>query len=390
MHSSSTTGCASQCTKAQRLLLALGAFGAAGTLIAAGAHPLALGTAMTQAVLAVAAALWMARTKAAPAGPEPACGLEQLCRSVLPVWNGQIDIARAQTEEAIQALACRFGDLAQRLENAVAATADSGANTSIVELLKDSQKELNSIIASLRCALAAKESLMQEIHSLSRFTAELGKMAQDVGAIANQTNLLALNAAIEAARVGEQGRGFAVVAGEVRTLSRQSSDTGKRIAETVEAVSRSIASTLDISEQFARREAEMISGSERSIERVLGRFNDAASGLAESSAFLRQEGRLIHGEISDVLVALQFQDRVSQVLTHVQQDMSKLEQRLDVRLDVQREEGQETGAPGEKPHLGDADAWLAELSRTYTTAEQRALHQPASPAAAVSPSVTFF
>jgi RNA polymerase sigma factor (sigma-70 family) len=42
MRSSSTKGCASHCTRSQRLLLVRGACGAAGTRIAARAHPLAL------------------------------------------------------------------------------------------------------------------------------------------------------------------------------------------------------------------------------------------------------------------------------------------------------------------------------------------------------------
>lgn len=386
MHNSSIAACDGLRTTSQRLLIALGASGAAGTLIAGGAHLLALGTAMTLAVLSVAAALWVARTPSAVTRPQPAAGLENICESVLPIWSGQIEIARSQTEDAIQSLACRFADLSRRLESAVAATSGpAGSSTvNIVELLNDSQTELNSIIASLRCALGAKDSLMREIHSLSRFTAELRQMAQEVGAIANQTNLLALNAAIEAARVGEQGRGFAVVATEVRALSRQSADTGKRITDTVDAVSRSIASTLDISEQFAQREAEMISGSEQSIERVLGQFHNAASGLTESGEILRQESLAIHGEISEVLVALQFQDRISQVLTHVRQDMEKLEQRLATHREA---DGMDEA---EAARLGDANAWLEELAQTYTTSEQRALHGGATQGSAAGSGVTFF
>lgn len=393
MRDSSTSGCASHCTKPRRLLLALGAFGAAGTFLAGGTAPLALGTALVIAVLAVALVLWLAhdaRIAQQAAESQPPSGLEQLCQGVLPLWAGQVDIARSQTEEAIQSLVARFGDLAQRLEatagRASDAAAGGNASAGVVELLNQSQSELNSIISSLRCALSAKESLMQEIHTLSRFTAELRQMAQDVGEIANQTNLLALNAAIEAARVGEQGRGFAVVANEVRALSRQSSAAGKRIAETVDAVSRSIASTLDISEQFAQREAEMISGSERSIERVLGRFHDAAGGLVESGEALRQEGRIIHAEIGDVLVALQFQDRVSQILSHVRDDMAKLEQRIDASaLHTGADEADTANDP-----LGDPAAWLEELSQTYTTAEQRALHYGGSQQAAAGSGVTFF
>ena len=42
-------------------------------------------------------------------------GLDQLCRGVLPVWSGQVEIARSQTESAINDLAQRFGNLSQRL-----------------------------------------------------------------------------------------------------------------------------------------------------------------------------------------------------------------------------------------------------------------------------------
>jgi methyl-accepting chemotaxis protein len=382
MQGASTAACPGVRVIAQRLMLAIGGLGVAGILIAGGASALALGSAMTLAVLSAAAALLMARVERTAPAQKPEAKLENLCESVLPMWSGQIEIARTQTENAIQALATRFAELSCRLQSAVAtSTAPTGGAVNIVEMLGESEHELNSIIATLRSALGAKESLMHEIHALSRFTAELRQMAQDVGAIANQTNLLALNAAIEAARVGELGRGFAVVATEVRALSRQSSETGKRIAETVDAVSRSIASTLDISEQFAQREAEMISGSEDSIGRVLGQFRDTTAGLTASGEVLRQESLAIHGEIADVLVALQFQDRVSQILCHVRQDMDKLEQRLAAHR---------TAEGPVDPSLVDAQAWLEELATTYTTAEQRALHGGAAQPAASSAGVTFF
>jgi methyl-accepting chemotaxis protein len=382
MQGSFKTACASPRATSQRLMLALGGLGAGGSLVAGGASPLALGTALTLAVLSAAAALWSARTGDSTPATQSNAGLENICESVLPMWSGQIEIARVQTEEAIQSLASRFADLSCRLQSAVSASsAPGGGVVNIVDLLAESDTELNAIIASLRQALETKDTLMKEIHALSRFTVELRQMAQDVGQIANQTNLLSLNAAIEAARVGEQGRGFAVVASEVRALSRQSSETGKRIAETVEAVSRSIAATRDISEQFAQREAEMIVGSEQSIERVLGQFHGAAASLTDSGELLRQENLAIHGEIADVLVALQFQDRVSQILSHVRQDMDKLEQRINAQ---HAPEGPSAA------DLGDPNAWLEELAKTYTTAEQRALHGGSPQGAASNAGVTFF
>lgn len=316
-------------------------------------------------------------------------GLEPLCTSVLPVWSSQIEMARSQTEQGINNLAARFANLSQRLQSAVSASQNSasgdGVTKGVVALLNDSQSELNAIIAALRSSLKEKEELLHEVHGLSRFTEALQQMAKDVGAIAQQTNLLAINAAIEAARAGEVGRGFAVVAAEVRMLSKQSGETGKKIADTVDTVNKAIGNTLQVSRQYAEQDAQMVSHSEQVIENVLGQFRGTATGLSDSAEVLRQESQLIQGEISDVLVALQFQDRVSQMLTHVRTDQDKLGQTLV--------EGEQVIASGASAQPIDVDAWLEALASTYTTQEQYATHggaQLLSAAPASSDEITFF
>jgi len=318
-------------------------------------------------------------------------GLNQLCRGVLPVWSGQVEIARSQTESAINDLAQRFGNLSQRLESAVSASqtssssADDGNSLGVVALLKNSETDLHSIISSLRSALKEKESLLHEVHTLSRFTAELREMAQNVGSIAHQTNLLAINAAIEAARAGEVGRGFAVVASEVRKLSQLSAETGKKITTTVETVNNAIVKTLRVSSQFSQQDEAMTANSEQIIEKVLGQFQSTATGLNDSAEVMRRESQLIQSEISDVLVALQFQDRISQVLSHVRGDLDKLNQTLEVS-------GQQL-AEGVMPTPLDTDAWLNALTSTYTMAEQHSVHggeRPAAQAQASATEITFF
>lgn len=309
-------------------------------------------------------------------------GLGHLCSDVLPVWSGQIEMARSHTEESITELAVRFANLSQRLEAAVA-TSQGGEGSNMVVLFERSHDELISIVTSMRSALDAKAALLREIQDLSRFTGELQKMAEEVGNIASQTNLLALNAAIEAARAGEAGRGFAVVADEVRKLSSLSGDTGKKIVTMVGTIGAAIDSTLHVSEQYAKQDEEMASTSSEVIESVLSNLRGAADSLGDSTETLRSEGHQIGGEIAEVLVALQFQDRVSQVLVHVRNDLGKLEQRLhDSANDI---------AQGRSPQPLDADAWLAELAKTYTMQEQMAVHGGnSSDAANAESEITFF
>lgn len=309
-------------------------------------------------------------------------GLDRLCEGVLPVWSGQVEMARSHTEESVTALTLRFSNLVQRLEAAVS-TSNVGGEANMVTLFERSHGELNSIVESMRSALDAKAELLREIQDLSRFTGELQKMAEEVGNIASQTNLLALNAAIEAARAGEAGRGFAVVADEVRKLSTLSGDTGKKIVTMVSTISEAITSTLSISEQYAKQDEEMATSSSSVIESVLANLRHSADTLEHSTDTLRTEGHQIGMEISEVLVALQFQDRVSQVLSHVRNDLQKLEQRVAT--------GTKEISQGKSPQPIDADSWLAELAKTYTMQEQLHVHGGHSSTAVTAESeITFF
>ncbi len=293
---------------------------------------------------------------------EHIAGLDKLCDGVLPIWSGQVEMARTHTEQSINALASRFAQINERIAHTIA-TSQSEGSESLIALLRENAAELDSIIRTLRSALATKETMLGEVAALATQTEGLKRMASEVGDIAKQTNLLALNAAIEAARAGEVGRGFAVVADEVRKLSDLSGGTGRKIGETIESVNQAIARTLDISRQYAEQDAQTVDASEKVIQQIVGRTHSAVVGLAESSQVLREEAQTIGNEIGEVLVALQFQDRISQVLGHVRNDMDKLKEHIDTQ-----------NARGDASAPIDAGLWLAELSQTYTVPEQHAIH----------------
>ncbi|KTT57011.1 chemotaxis protein [Pseudomonas oryzihabitans] len=306
--------------------------------------------------------------------------LENLCVAILPVWSEQIEAARSHTEQEIVSLTSRFAELAGRIES-VAGT-DQGSGDRLVNLMATSQNQLDGILQSLREALSSKGALLNEINGLAALTEELKSMAKDVGDVARQTNLLALNAAIEAARAGEAGRGFAVVADEVRKLSTLSGNTGQKIGETVETVNGAIARTLELSHLHAERDTGTLNDSGQTIEQVIGAFGGTTRDVVERSDALANNASAVGGAIAEVLVALQFQDRVSQMLGHIRDDQGRLE-----RLVVERRTLAARGQP--LPPL-DTQAWLADLARTYTMAEQVAVHHGKRPAAAAESDITFF
>jgi methyl-accepting chemotaxis protein len=318
----------------------------------------------------------------------PVTGLDMLCDQVMPIWAKQCESARSQTEAAIASLMQRFSQLTERLDAAVrtselAANDMNGDNsTSIVGVLRQCEQDLVGIITSLKAAMQEKDRMISDIGGLVRFTDELKAMANEVAGIANQTNLLALNAAIEAARAGEVGRGFAVVADEVRKLSNLSGQAGKHISEKVEVINNAINFTIQTSVNYAEQDQKLVTESETVIQNVMHQFQGVVNGLSSSASEMRQENAGIKNEIADMLVSLQFQDRTSQILSSVRNDMEKMHRQVRSNLTA--------------PQHGltspfDAKQWLEELEKTYPTAEQQSIHQGQEAAAPVaSDEVTFF
>lgn len=353
-------------------------------------------------LLASLATLWLrreqqaavclsARAEALPTVAEPVHrieGLDHLCVSVLPIWSRQVDTACGQTEDAVIRLSERFAGIHQRLEAAMAASDQAAGGLAgegsggLLEMLATSRAELDQVMRALHSAVSAKETLIGQIQDLAAFISELQDMASAVAKIAGQTNLLALNAAIEAARAGEAGRGFAVVATEIRSLSALSGDTGKQIRDRADAISKAILQTQSTADRYSREEAQLVAGAEAAIHRVMDGFERGAEGLVDSAEALRQVGFAVQDEISEVLVALQFQDRVTQILRQAMGDMDRLSRHLE-------EHGQRCAGSGE-PERIDAKLWLDELCRTYTTAEQIDNHHGRARHAHTASDITFF
>ncbi|WP_414704178.1 methyl-accepting chemotaxis protein [Pseudomonas sp. UBA1879] len=304
---------------------------------------------------------------------------EQLLQKTLPIWVRQIETAGAQTEQAITALTARFVDIAQRLNHTVQVSQTAAGNgEGGAGALATSERELYQVVDSLHIAQQSRDEMVKEVSGLTAYTVELRSMATDVAAIAAQTNLLALNAAIEAARAGEAGRGFAVVADAVRTLSSQSSETGQKMSAKVDIINAAVTRLVDVANQNSERSLSTVSESQGTIESVLGRFSSITGQLRESADGLLAESAGIGQEISEVLVALQFQDRVSQILGQVRERMSALHGELQ---NAERE-GQ--------PLRLEVHAWMAEMERSYAMREQRQNHHDKAVGVADDNAITFF
>jgi methyl-accepting chemotaxis protein len=315
-------------------------------------------------------------------------GLEAVCLEAVPIWAKQVESSRQQTETAIVELSSRFYAISNRLQETVNASQSAAgslsgkAEGSALDVLAQSDVELVKVIDSLKASQYSRDQMLTQVHNLTAYTGELRTMAAEVAAIAQQTNLLALNAAIEAARAGEAGRGFAVVADAVRTLSSQSSETGQKMSAKVDIINGAITQLVQAASSSSDDDNDSVASSQISIQQVLERFKSIIGRLSDSASLLQQESVGIRDEVTEVLVNLQFQDRVSQILARVHNNM----QALHGQLQASRK------TPGHPVQI-DAAAWLAEMELTYATDEQRQNHRGGNTSVgkkAAAAEITFF
>ena len=369
--------------------LALGLAGALAVLMTGGLGWAATGLALLLAVAGLALGLRLAagHTVWTQSIERYLATQQQFGEQVAPVWSGHIEASREQMAHAITALSERFGGIVDKLDEAVhtanmeTENIDNG-DSGLVAVFARSEHELGAVIAAQKSAMSNMVSMLEKVQGLDAFIVELQDMAADVAKIAQQSNLLSLNAAIEAARAGDLGRGFAVVAKEFRMLSTQSGDTGRRIAEKVGVISAAIVDTCSVVQDAVRQRDGRVKAAEDSIGRVLTGFRDITDALVRSGALLKDESLGIKAEICEALVQLQFQDRVSQIMSLVSNNIDQLPEFF-------QKHQQHYVQSGELLPL-ESQALLTELKNTYVMADQHVIHEGGKVDQNTDAEITFF
>ncbi|MFG6466190.1 methyl-accepting chemotaxis protein [Roseateles sp. BYS87W] len=314
---------------------------------------------------AVIAAVWSWRQPAATSRAATA-ELEQALAARLgdagATWATHLTTAQTQLREAIDQMLAAFTDILQQLDALVGTSTQGGAHVSEqdrVAVLADCDTQLRGLLRSLDGFVQSRDQVLGTVQTLGEASGRLHTMAEDVSSLARQTNLLSLNAAIEAARAGQAGRGFAVVANEVRRLSAESGDTGRRISVQVAEFNDRMQQALRQATDNAAQDTAAIHASEETVNQVVQQVNAAVSDLHQRAAEQSAQAETVKARVEQLLMSFQFQDRVQQILDQLRDSIQQATQTLQAAAEA-----------GEPPDLGE---WQALLAAGYTTAEQRAV-----------------
>jgi methyl-accepting chemotaxis protein len=294
---------------------------------------------------------------AAGSGGQPGA---PLVGEVLPVWRRHIDSARHHSEEAIGSILAAFGSIAGRLDQAIQMTQGGGAlinRYSADEMVRRNESAVEQMLQPMRQALSERDAVYEKLDSLGEAMGELRRIALQIKQLARRTNMVALNASVEASRAGERGSGFAVVAQEVRQLATQSGDAANQMMSRTNAVDMDLQALRVRAAAFDSSDEALKDQAAASARAVIGGLLQSLGDLDRNSRELQEAGAAVHAEFERVLMNFQAQDRLSQMLNCVTEDIDRLSQWLQQGGDLS---------------AAQAGDWLARLDASYTMEEQRA------------------
>ena len=253
----------------------------------------------------------------------------RLARGVIESANAILQETSADVEEQ----ANKLGSLFSRLnDNSEVQTADlsslvakmtviehDGTELNLVEVPKLLQKTLRE--TSERLLILSKQgvSLIYSLDDIMGEIKDLNGCIREIDGINRQTRLLSLNAQIEAARLGDAAGGFHVVSTEILSISKRIDSLSKRMLTRTESITTKISNVIDSIrseyEELSRigaldltAQLDAQSGLELLIDAMVERNFEVQQVLEHSKG--RSEA--IASDIREVVIGMQFQDRMTQ------------------------------------------------------------------------------
>ncbi|OUS05352.1 hypothetical protein A9Q90_06750 [Gammaproteobacteria bacterium 54_18_T64] len=313
-------------------------------------------------------------------------GLNELCQTAFPVWAKQTSSCSEMLEAEISDITLSITTMATGVSSTMKL-----CQSSIQEVVKraesrrdgsNSREKMQAVADALRLTVESRGTLLDDVKTLGPLTQSLETMAGSVKEISTQTKLLALNATIEASRAGDAGEGFGVVASEVRTLAMRSAEIAHDMVLHSETIQEKISNAQMSADQAADTEEALVRTSNENMSAILDYHDTTTHNLHAALEELAKIDQQHQDSVTSAIVALQFQDRVSQILNNV---TTSCEDALAVLGE----------AIANDTRCIDHEPWLADMLKRFTTTEERRnLHlvrnEEASSDNAVAGEVAFF
>lgn len=316
------------------------------------------------------------------------------CLPIFAVLAGQLTESVQQVEQAVVQIGASFQGIADRSRDSVTQAASClGASDSSTETEQAGGQALVTMTRQTMQRLLdrieqARQLSLKTVESIA--VVELGmqsakKMLLKVDSIAAGIKLLSLNARIEAARAGQHGIAFGVVATETGKVASDAAAMSQAIREVIQNVSRDVLQMTTELRSRANSDQEVAQASKEETDRALDLLTASHEQMRRSVEFSVRNSEEVAKDVGRAIMSLQFQDAVSQRVSHVVATLREVEAGLSECV---------ADAPCDTTADTLSSTWYERLEKSYTMAEERQVlggpHVHEQEAAASAGSVELF
>jgi len=199
-------------------------------------------------------------------------------------------------------------------------------------LINDCGSTLVKILTTTEQAGEVSRRAIERIQQMDKtsetISAALGKLER----IAHENKMLAMNARIEAAHAGILGAGFAVVAVEVVAQTERAQHVTNQVGALIVDLRSLAESTVQDLQRMNEQDYQRLNQCKNEVEKSMRDMQLAHGEMERMLAGMTEEGALLANDIGSAVRGLQFQDRTSQQIAHVVEDLNTLQAQLIARF----------------------------------------------------------
>jgi len=254
----------------------------------------------------------------------------------LPALEANIREAIQQVEHSVSDVCGAFDGMVTRARESVASTSrliGSEQGSGIRALLEASRHSLVQLQQQIASSQQISAQAMEHMRQMDATAQLIVKALGEIDRISFGSSLVALNAKVEAARLGDQGGTFGVVADEIAAQARRSEEITRNVVEEMTELRAKVASASGSLNEMASLSVGTLEASRAELETALDDLTRTHGEMEATLAASAKGSQQLADEIARCVISLQFQDRVSQRLSHVADELAEMRKTVHVPLE---------------------------------------------------------